>query len=101
MQDEFETAGIAKSPNGDWASDALASLIVHELFETVSDPVPYSGWASLAFNQEIGDVCEWRFDPTYPTDAGSRANVHWGQRDFLVQQMWVLDDGGGHCGLSP
>jgi hypothetical protein len=101
MRPEFETAGIAYSPNGDWASDALVSLVVHELFETVTDPTPYSGWVSPIGNQEIGDVCAWRFDPTYATDAGSRANVHWGDRDYLVQQQWVLDDAGGHCGLSP
>jgi hypothetical protein len=101
MQSEFQRAGIAQSPNGDWASDALASLVVHELFETVTDPTPYSGWASAPGRQEIGDVCEWRFDPTFETDAGSRANVTWGARNFLVQQEWVLDDAGGHCGLTP
>jgi hypothetical protein len=101
MRSEYLRAGIGASPNGDWASDALASLVVHELFETVTDPTPYSGWVSPIGRQEIGDVCAWRFDPTYATDAGSLANVHWGDRDYLVQQMWALDDAGGHCGLSP
>jgi hypothetical protein len=101
MKSEYETAGLTRSPNGDWGADGMASMLVHELFETVTDPDPYTGWQNPLTRKEIGDDCEWRFDPTYATDAGSRANVHWGDRDYLVQQMWVLDDAGGHCGLSP
>jgi hypothetical protein len=102
MRPEFARIGLTQSPNGDWAADGLATHVVHELFETVTDPQPYSGWANPFDHEEVGDMCSWRFDPTFPcNDGGSRANVTWGDRNYLVQQMWVLDDAGGHCGLSP
>lgn len=99
MKPEWLTAGADASPNGDWASDGLASLVVHEIFETITDPAPYTGWVS-PFQSEIGDLCAWRFDPVWYTDAGSVANVHWGDRDYLIQQMWTLDDAGGHCSIG-
>lgn len=101
MKPEWLASGATASPNGDWGADGMATTVIHELFETVTDPSPYTGWADPLNNAEIGDVCGWRFDPTYVTDGGSRANVHWGDRDFLIQQMWVLDDAGGHCDLHP
>jgi hypothetical protein len=102
MRPEFAEIGLAQSPNGDWSADGLASLVVHELFETVTDPTPYTGWLDPFNRAEIGDMCVWRFDPTFAcNDGGSRANVTWGDRNYLIQQEWVLDDAGGHCALSP
>lgn len=101
MRPEYFAAGVMSPPNGDWASDSMASNMAHELFESMVDPVPYTGWFNPFNKSEIGDVCGWRFDPVYQTDAGSYANVHWGDRDFLIQQLWTLDDAGGHCDLHP
>jgi len=40
---------------------ALANVSAHELSEARTDPVPYSGWADSA-NQENGDKCAWTFN---------------------------------------
>jgi hypothetical protein len=102
LRPQFAQIGLTQSPNGDWGADGIASHIVHELFESVTDPRPYSSWVNPFNHEEIGDMCAWRFDPTFPCDdGGSRANVTWGDRNYLIQQMWVLDDAGGHCGLTP
>lgn len=99
----FFDAGLAKSPNDNWSADAMASVIIHELSEAMTDPEPYGNpaWLDINMSYENGDMCAWRFDPTYPTVNGSRANVRWGQRDFLVQQTWILDSDGGRCDLQP
>jgi hypothetical protein len=102
VQPNFVEAGIPSSPNGNWDADGMASVIIHEMCESLSDPQPEygPGWLDSYQLNENGDMCAWRFDPTYPTLAGSRANVRFGQRDFLIQQMWVLDDDGGRCDLQ-
>lgn len=43
-------------PNG--VIDATASTLSHELFETITDPDPGSGWFNTAFGFEIGDECD-------------------------------------------
>jgi hypothetical protein len=95
--------GLPPSPNNDWSADGMASVMVHEMCEATTDPLVSSdpAWFDQFQEQEIGDMCVWRFEPTYVTDAGARANVHWGDRDFLVQQMWVNGPDGGGCGLHP
>ncbi len=37
--------------------DSTASLISHELSETLTDPDTGSGWYNLAFNDEVADLC--------------------------------------------
>lgn len=105
----FEEAGISVSPNNNWSADAMASVIIHELAEATTDPDPeehpsWPAWPAWlgAEGNEIADMCAWRFDPTYLTSNGSRANVNFSGTDYLIQQMWVSDaDGGGHCALHP
>jgi len=50
------------SPNGRLA-DSTYSTLSHELFETLSDPDPPTGWTVTAdtvlFGNEIGDNCEF------------------------------------------
>jgi hypothetical protein len=100
---QFADAGILKSPNDNWSADSMASVIIHELSEAITDPQPYDGpaWQDQYMSAENGDMCAWRFDPTYPTLNGSRANVRFGSRDYLIQQMWVIDSDGGRCDLQP
>lgn len=90
------------SPNNNWAADGMASVMIHELCESTTDPQVSSvpAWQDQFQSQENGDMCAWRFDPTYATDAGARANVRWGDRDYLIQQMWVNDNDGGRCDLQ-
>lgn len=101
----FDTNGILQSPNNDWGMDGMASVIVHELFETITDPHPMGqkAWQDLS-GYENGDMCAWRFEPTFKTMNGkSRANIDVGGSEYIVQQMWVLDEtasGSGNCAMQ-
>jgi len=48
----------ADTPNGDSGADGMATVMVHETFETIADP-DLNGWYD-AKGQEIGDKCAWK-----------------------------------------
>ena len=77
----------AVSPNGDAAADAMATVLVNELFDTIVDP-GFRAWYDK-FGLEPADKCAWNFGRTYETANGARANVAIGGRDYLLQQHWV------------
>jgi hypothetical protein len=86
------------SPNGSASADGMASIVAHELEETVTDPYA-DAWFD-ANGDENGDKCAWTFGDQYTTADGASANVHLGDRDYLIQQNWVNDTSGGGCALS-
>jgi hypothetical protein len=88
--------GLGTTPNGNAGADDMASIIFHELSETVTDPL-LNAWGDG--NGENGDKCAWKFGSTYRSGNGSPANAHVGNRDFLVQQMWA-NTAGGSCVTS-
>lgn len=102
LQEEYKIAGFNSTPNGDWSADSMATIVLHELSEVVTDPDPE---IQVAWNDESGyenaDKCAWTYGTLYVTANHSVANVPIGNRHFLVQQNWVLDNDGGHCGLRP
>jgi hypothetical protein len=75
------------TPNGNYGADGMASIISHELQETVTDP-DISAWFDL-FGQENADKCAWTFGTEYTTANGATANLKIGARDYLIQQNWV------------
>lgn len=102
VQSEFASYGIMTSPNNDWSADGMSSVILHELSEVATDPYPSIKVAWIDDRgAEIADKCAWTFGQPYYT-ANSAANVKIGNRDFIIQQNWVLQpDGGGSCELHP
>jgi hypothetical protein len=76
-------APYSPSPNGDLATDAMVSMIAHELEESLTDP-DLDAWVDPG-NQENGDKCAWQFGTTYTTANGAMANMRLGSRDYLVQ----------------
>ena len=84
------------SPNGDPAGDAMASILFHELSETVTDPM-LNAWYDTN-GQENGDKCAWKYGTTF-TVSGATANVKLGGKNWLIQQNW-LNTGGGSCSSS-
>ena len=74
-------------PNGDAAADAMANVMVNELFDAIVDP-EFRAWYDK-FLLEPADKCAWNFGTKYTTTNGARANVALGGRDFLLQQQWV------------
>lgn len=88
----------AKSPNANPGADAMASVIMHELSEAVTDPQLSAWFDSRGY--ENADKCAWTYGAsTYLTGNGATANVKLGTRDFLIQQNWV-NSGGGYCSMA-
>ena len=98
--DPTQLSGCAEqtvSPNANPGADAMASIIAHELEESVTDPAQ-SAWYDSSGN-EIADKCAWTYGSTYPAAGNSKANMQLGGKDYLIQQNWV-NAGGGYCALS-
>ena len=85
------------SPNDNVGADAMASIVVHEVEETVTDP-DLNAWYDRR-GMENADKCAWKFGTTYKTGNGALANVRLGSQDFLIQQNWV-NAGAGYCAMS-
>jgi hypothetical protein len=81
-------APLPSLPVGDLAADAMASTVVHEIDETLTDP-DLDGWYDRWFN-ENGDKCAWTYGPLHRTPAGAWTNVRLGGHDLLVQQNWTV-----------
>lgn len=96
-ESDYLGVGISLSPNGSWSADGMSSVMLHELSETATDP-DINAWVD-GIGYENADKCAWTFGLVYPTNT-SVANVKIGDRDWLVQQNWTLDDAGGHCSLG-
>ena len=85
-----------KGPNGNAGADGMASIISHELEETVTDP-DLNAWYDSR-GAENADKCAWTFGTTY-TSNGALANMRLGSRDYLIQRNWV-NASGGFCALK-
>jgi hypothetical protein len=85
------------SPNGNAGADGMASIIAHELEETVTDPYG-SAWYD-ASGEENADKCAWTFGTESTASNGSKYNVTLGGTRYLIQQNWV-NASGGFCAMS-
>ncbi len=91
----------ASSPNNNPGADAMASVIAHETFETITDPTG-KGWydsvspvsSTTTGGYENGDMCNFNFGPTFAAPNNSQANVTLNGTNYLLQQQW-LNQGGG------
>jgi len=54
---------VSSSPNNNPDADAMASIIAHEIVETITDPDGTGWWVSSGRNTgwENGDLCAWNF----------------------------------------
>lgn len=89
-------AQTGSSPNGDPAADAMASIIAHELEESVTDPL-LNAWYDSS-GEENADKCAWTYGNVYAVNS-AYANMQLGARNYLIQQDW-LNANGGVCALS-
>jgi hypothetical protein len=85
------------SPNGNVGEDAMASVMAHELEETVTDPQLNAWYDSRGY--ENADKCAWTFGTTTTLANGSKFNMLLGGRNYLIQRNW-LNANGGTCTLS-
>jgi len=76
------------SPNGSASLDAMSSVMVHEVDETLTDPF-FGGWFDAKGN-ESADKCGKTYGTTYLSGVGtSRYNVQLGSIKYLIQQNWL------------
>ena len=85
------------SPNGNPAADAMASVIAHELEESVTDPDLNAWYDSRGY--ENADKCAWTFGTTSTALNGSAYNMTLGSMQYLIQRNWV-NASGGLCALK-
>lgn len=91
---------IQDSPsiNGNFGADAMASVIAHELFETITDPTG-TGWYTGSYT-EVADICNFTFGTTTNL-GGAHYNVTANGANYLLQEQWVNTGGGtGYCTTS-
>lgn len=85
------------SPNNNPGADGMASVIVHELEETATDPDFNAWYDNLGW--ENSDKCAWTFGTTKYASNNSQYNMTLGTLKYLIQQNWV-NASGGYCALS-
>ncbi|MHB8572543.1 MAG: hypothetical protein ACYDAY_06250 [Candidatus Dormibacteria bacterium] len=73
--------------------DSISIVEGHEFAESVTDPIPSSGWVSPDAN-ETGDKCAW-----VNTGPGSLGNITLATGTFAVQSLWsnMGFGGAGEC----
>jgi hypothetical protein len=84
-------AAQTTSPNGNSGADGMASIIAHELQESVTDP-DLNAWYDRQ-GAENADKCAWTFGTESTASNGSKYNVTLGGKQWLIQQNW-LEAGG-------
>lgn len=84
-------------PNGNAGADGMASILAHELEETVTDPDLNAWYDSRGY--ENADKCAWTFGTTSTAPNGALYNVTLGSRNYLIQRNWV-NAAGGYCSMS-
>ena len=97
-----QTQTQAIGPSGNAGADAMASVIAHEFFETVTDPTGMSWYDSISpfgngntGGYENGDMCNFNFGSNLTLNAnGSYSNVTLNNTNYLLQEQW-LNQGGG------
>jgi hypothetical protein len=91
------------SPNNNVGADAMASVIAHELEETVTDPNLNAWYDDNSGGDENADKCAWSFGTTKIAPNGSKYNVVISKLQFMIQQNWVNAVSGsnvGYCAMS-
>jgi Phosphate-induced protein 1 conserved region len=85
-------------PNDNRGADGMANVMAHELSEASTDP-DLNAWFHINTEGENSDLCNFNMGATFTAPNGTQANVSLGGRNFLIQQNW-LNDGGGGCTIA-
>lgn len=77
------------TPNGDPGADEMTDSIIHELSETVTDPLG-TGWLT-SNGEENGDLCNFTYGTPLKNGPrnGAVANVNMNGNFYLIQQIWT------------
>ena len=77
------------SPNGNVAFDAMASVLVHEIDEALTDADLRTWYDSRG--AENADKCAWTFTP-FNIENGYKYNFTAGGYKYLIQRNWLADN---------
>jgi hypothetical protein len=77
------------SPNNTGGADAMASVLLHEMEESTTDP-DGNAWYSSTSGMENGDKCAWNFGTTSTASNGAAYNQTFGSMKYLIQQNWLI-----------
>lgn len=80
---------LKHSPNNNVAADSALDITSHEMFESITDPQPGSGWFTPIRQGEIGDLCAHKYAPLDAQNADVTLNGH----PYLVQTEWSNKQG--------
>jgi len=83
-------AAQTMSPNMDYQLDAVASILVHEIDEALTDPDLRTWYDSRG--AENADKCAWTFTPTFGARNGGMANFTANGFEYLIQRNWLADN---------
>lgn len=83
-------AAQTMSPNMDYQLDAVASILVHEIDEALTDPDLRTWYDSRG--AENADKCAWTFTPTFGARNGGMANFTANGYEYLIQRNWLADN---------
>jgi hypothetical protein len=89
--------GTYLTPNNDFVSDSIVSVMAHEISETITDP-DLNAWYDSKGN-EMGGLCAWNFGTPFYIDNGAQADIKLKDTYYLIQKLWV-NENYGYCGLS-
>ena len=79
------------SPNSDPYVDATASILVHEIDESLSDPDVKTGWFD-GRGAENADKCAWTFGTTATAPNGAKSNYVANGKSYLIQRNWLASN---------
>ena len=65
----------------------MVSTVAHLINVVITNPFG-TGWFDR-YGLQTADKCFGEFGPTYLVNGG-RANLRLGQRDYLIQENWVI-----------
>jgi hypothetical protein len=86
------------TPNGSYPGDVMVNNLAHALNGLMTNPYD-TGWYDR-YGLENADKCTGLYGTTYTAANGAWANIHLGQRDFLLEENWV-NDRKGRCAMYP
>ena len=77
------------SPNNSVSLDAMASVLTHEIDETITDPFLNAWYDSVG--SENADKCAWTFGTT-STVGSAKYNITLWSIKYLIQQNWLTNN---------
>ena len=83
-------------PNNDLNTDGMASIIAHEMEETLTDP-DLNAWWQTSTGMENADKCAWTFGSLLGGTGNGKYNMNFGGKNWYIQQNWKNVAPAGAC----